>query len=531
MKTISLLKAALSQDMNMFKYSAKRNSSKIKKIMFPIFLFVLVSFSIGTYAYMIAEKLAPFNLTYVMLSMFVIMVTMLTFIGGIYKSQGILFDAKDNDLLFSLPIKRTQILFVRIFKLYLFEFIYNLMFILPALCVYGYFVKPSISFYILSILMTILIPIIPAVISCFIGYLIKLLSAKSKKKRLIQTILSGIVFIAFFYLSFNIETFIENIADKATSINDMLTKIYYPLGLYINLITNFKILDLLKLLLVNIIPLLIFIMIGSIYYFKIIFKSKEISIIKKTRKGRIKSRKPIISLARKELKRYLSSPIYMFNTGFGLLILITFTIYLCYKGGSALSINFENFNFSDVPISVFYYFFILVVGFLTSISSSSISLEGKTMNITKSLPVSEIDILNSKILACFIIELPFMLFSSLLFFIRFKVTFFYIILILLISILSIFINATIGLIVNLKYPKMNASNDTEIVKQSISSVISVFIGMFIVFISIVSAIYLNKYYSLDYILLINITVLLIIALISYILLIKWGEKEYKQINV
>ena len=105
------------------------------------------------------------------------------------------------------------------------------------------------------------------------------------------------------------------------------------------------------------------------------------------------------------------------------------------------------------------------------------------------------------------------------------------VLILLISILSIFINATIGLIVNLKYPKMNASNDTEIVKQSISSVISVFIGMFIIFISIVSAIYLNKYFSLDNILLINITVLLIIAIISYIILIKWGQKEYKQINV
>ena len=126
------------------------------------------------------------------------------------------------------------------------------MFILPALAIYVYFVKPSVSFYLVSILMTILIPIIPAVISCFIGYLIKLLSAKFKKKKLIQTILSGTIFIAFFYLSFNIETFIADIAEKALSINELLTKIYYPLGLYINLITNFKILDLLKLLLVNI---------------------------------------------------------------------------------------------------------------------------------------------------------------------------------------------------------------------------------------------------------------------------------------
>ena len=120
MKTLSLLKAALSQDMNMFKYSAKRNSSKLKKILFPIILFVIVSMAIGTYAYMIGEKLAPYHLTYIMLSMFIIVVIVITFMEGIYKSQGILFDAKDNDLLFSLPIKKSQILFIRIFKLLLF---------------------------------------------------------------------------------------------------------------------------------------------------------------------------------------------------------------------------------------------------------------------------------------------------------------------------------------------------------------------------------------------------------------------------
>ena len=32
MKTFSLLRAILSQDMNLFKYSTKENSSKIKKI-------------------------------------------------------------------------------------------------------------------------------------------------------------------------------------------------------------------------------------------------------------------------------------------------------------------------------------------------------------------------------------------------------------------------------------------------------------------------------------------------------------------
>ena len=35
----------------------------------------------------------------------------------------------------------------------------------------------------------------------------------------------------------------------------------------------------------------------------------------------------------------------------------------------------------------------------------------------------------------------------------------------------------IGIIVNLKYPKMNAKDDVEVVKQSLSSLIAVFVGM------------------------------------------------------
>ena len=258
-KILSLLKAGLSQDMNMFQYNTVKNSNKLKKVFFPIFLFGIVSVSIGAYAYMLAEPLHKVNLTYVMLSMFLTLVTILTFMSGIYKSQGILFDAKDSDLLFSLPIKRSSILFLRIFKLIIFQYIYNLMFLLPAFVVYIIFEKPEPVFYLVSILMTVLIPLIPTVVSSIIGYLVKTISSKFKAKKIIQTILSIIVFLIIYILSLRLNDFIENIATKATSINDMLTKIYYPIGAYIELITDFNILTLVKLILICIVPLIVFI--------------------------------------------------------------------------------------------------------------------------------------------------------------------------------------------------------------------------------------------------------------------------------
>lgn len=532
-KLFSLLKAVLSQDMSMFKYKTGNNASKVKKTLFPIFLFLIVSLSISFYAYMIAEPLHKVNLTFVMLSMFLALVTILTFMSGIYKSQGILFEAKDNDLLFSLPIKRSSILFLRIFKLVLFQYIYNLMFLLPAFIVYIIFEHPGLKFYLISLLMTFLLPIIPTVISSIVGYLVKMISSKFKAKKVIQTILSLIVFLIIYILSLNLNNFIEDIATKATSINDMLTKIYYPIGAYIELINKFNILTLIKLILINTISLILFVYIGSKFYFKIIFRSKEIKTgSKKLKKNDLQEKRtPLKALTIKELKRYFSSPVYMFNTCFGLILILVMSIVLFIKGEASFKDLLKGMDFDiNTTINLLFYGIVLFVGTLTSITSSSISLEGKTINITKSLPISEKMILKSKILMALIIELPFILISDLLFIIKFTPSITYIIILLLLSIITIVLSAIIGLLVNLKYPKLNASSDTEVVKQSASSMISVFIGITIAIISLLGINYFSDKYSPMSLMSINVLILLITTVILYQILINFGPKEYKKLN-
>jgi len=528
MKTFSLIKAVFSQDMSLFKYSAKKNSSKTFRILFPIVMFLIVAFAIGTYSFMIADALHPFNLTYIMISMFIMLVTIISFMEGIYKSQGILFNAKDDNLLFSLPIKKSQILFVRILKLLTFQYMFNLMFILPAFVTYIYFENPGVNFYFISILMSFLIPIIPTVISSVIGYIVKIVSSRFKSKKIIEMIFSLVIFLVIFLLSLKVESFVMNLGENATSINDLLIKIYYPIGLYNNLITNFNIIDLLKLLFINIVPLIIFIIIGSKVYFKIIFKTKETSVKRKkdNKKSLYIKRNKVTRLIIKELKRYFSSPIYMFNTSFGLLLSIVFTIVLCFNDKIESSFNEVGINLS---MPVIFYMLILFIVTLTQITASSISLEGKTINITKSLPISSKLVLKSKILTCFVIELPFLLISDLIFIIKFRLNLLFILLILTLTFISIFLVAVIGLIINLKYPNMDASNDTAVVKQSMSAMASTFIGMFISMGSMILIPYLNTYLEIDLILVLHLLVLIILSIVGYIYLMKKGSIEYNKI--
>ena len=308
-KLISLLKATMSQDMSIFIIKSK-NKSKINKIILPIFLTLVVMFAIGSYAQMFAEVLAPNNLTYIVLTMFIMFTSLLTIIEGIYKSQGILFEAKDNDLLFSLPISKSKIFFTRVFKLISFQFLYNSLFMLPAIVVYAIYEKPNLSFYILSLIMLVLLPIISTIIGCIIGYIIKGLSSKFKARNIIQIVLTSIMLVFIFYFSLNIQGMIANIAQNANSINNVITRIYYPAGLYINLIQNFNILDLVILLAINIIPAILFIYIASIFYFKIISKlgektnnSRKVNL-KKASDKIFKVKSQLSGLINKEMKRF-----------------------------------------------------------------------------------------------------------------------------------------------------------------------------------------------------------------------------------
>lgn len=542
-KLLSLLKATMSQDMSLFRIKA-RNESRARKIVLPIVLALLVMFSVGSYVAILAEELAPSHLTYIVLTIFIMVTSLLTIIEGVYKSQGILFEARDNELLFSLPITQSKIFFIRIFKLITFQFLYNSLFMLPAIIVYAIYEKTNVSFYLISTVMLVLLPIIPTILGCIFGYIIKGLSAKFKARNIMQVLFTSLILLGIFYVSFNMQGMVANIVQNANSIQEIITKIYYPAGLYINLIQNFNILDLVTLLAINIVPAFVFVYVASIFYFKINSKlgekgngNKKVGVAKTTEKT-YRVRTQLSGLIHKEMKRFFSSPVFMVNAGFGMVLMIAVTF--------ALSINFDGMINSmmqgmetEIPIPIgeiknmmpkVFYGFVIFISCMTSITSSMISLEGKSFNITKSLPVETEKILLSKVLTSNILSIPIFLICDVIFFIAFKVAIIDIVFILLASIVMPTLTALIGILMNLKYPKMNATSDTEVVKQSMSSMLSVFMGMFVAILSIAIMIMGNNYNTNLFVAL-ELLTFSIITFMLWRILKKYGAKRFKEINV
>ena len=480
-KYFSLIKASMSEGMNIFKVSTKKQTT-FTKIFLPIFIALIIMDSIYSYSEMIIIQLQPVKMEFVLLTVFILFTSILTLIEGIYKSGNLLFNCKDDNLLLSLPIKRRTVLFTRILKFYIFELLYNSLFILPAIICFAIHTSPSITYYITSFIGLFIFPIIPILVSCFIGSFTTFVSSRFKGKKAVETILTIIFLLGIFYISFNADKLINDIANNSSSINDFITKLYYPAGAYISLITSFSVYKLFEFIIINLGLFIISILIIGKFYFNINSSTKAVKTNKAKGQYKIKNSSPIKALIKKEFSRFLNSTVFITNAGFGLVLYIIACILLVIKFDTISSTIIEinpamTADYIKSSISIILFGLVCFSSFMTSITSSMISLEGKTFNILKSLPTKPYTIVMSKVLAAVIIMIPCILIGDIIVFTKFKFDLLSILLILIASVLFPLLSETIGIIVNLKYPKMDAKNDTEVVKQSMSSAISVFIGM------------------------------------------------------
>lgn len=534
MKLISLIKVSLNHDMNIFRIYTKKQST-FSKIILPLIITFYIMFVIGVYAKLMIDALKPLHLEFIVLTVFSLLVSVMTFIEGVYKSGSLLFNCKDDQLMFSLPIKKSTVLFVRILKFYIFEFLYNSLFLLPGIIIYAYNVNPSWHYYLTSFFALLSLPIVPVALSCLFGFAITYLSSKFKGKNIFQTIFTMLFLVLILYLSYNMNGFITDFAKHASSINDFIIKLYYPVGTYVSLINDFNIKTLLIYIFINITILFVTVFILGKTYFKISSNFKRV-LTSSNKNYVIKSSSKMIAFIKKELNRFFSTPVFITNAGFGLVLYVGACLYASIKFDSIISIilkSFPTMNTDIINSNLPAVMFILIcfVSFMTSITSSMISLESKSFNILKSLPIEPFKIVLYKVLSALVIMLPCILIGDIIIFIRFKFDFISILLLLLASIILPFLSQLIGIIVNLKYPKLDATNDTEIVKQSMSSMVSVFTGMGLLGCTgILIFKMLEKGFTSNMIILSFTLVYGLVSLILSLLLVKTCDKSFKNIT-
>ena len=227
-------------------------------------------------------------------------------------------------------------------------------------------------------------------------------------------------------------------------------------------------------------------------------------------------------MLKKEIKNYFSSFVYVFNTLIGPVALILLTIYLIFDNKIVTMLS------SSVDIKLYIYLLLTFVVSFTNVTCCSISMEKQNFYLLKTLPLSEKEILNSKLKLNVLLVIPSVIFFLIVVYLKGYVKFYDAYLLLFYSCFLNLLISMYGLIVNLKFPMFDALNDQAIVKRSTS----VMIGMILPMVIVITLFSIIMELGINYNHLIEISILVVFALsiITNVILNTWGVKRFRKIN-
>ncbi len=429
-------------------------------------LLIALAYVVG-FEIMLAEAVLP-SLPWLYYGIFTIVSFSLTFFLSIFETKSELFECRDNELLISMPIKPGDILASRMIIVLLYNYLSDLLFMVPAVIIYGIYTGDIVGI-IGGTIVTLMLPLLSSSLSSGVGYIVARLSKKFKNK----TIMSIIFFLVFFgaymfFIDFAMEGLAEFIEDLIMSLDASagMDTFLYQIG---------------SLSLIRPLPFAIFLVgtlllsflafwIISASYEKVLStsdKAKTYRYVKKT----LVSSSAFTSLLKKEFKRLTTSSTYLINAAIGLVlpIFVIGSVFVSFLTSGEDIATLEGVFHALSPFIPIAAAGIAALGAMTYLSACALSLEGRAFWHIKSMPISSRAVLLSKTMPQIVLSIPFNLITAIAVSIAFKLSFAYSIFVVLIPLVANVLFAFFGTFMNATFPRFDYENEAHIVKRSMSA--------------------------------------------------------------
>lgn len=471
-KILRMLSVQLCAAMSDLLVIGKTGKKKPVYIYTGVLAFIIILSAVSySYSYMLGTGFKMINSLELLPATMFTAACFATLITTILKVKGTVFGFRDYDLLMSLPVGTASIIACRLIILYCFNFIFTIIFMLPMMIAYGFLAKPGTGFYVMSLLLIIFVPLMPLVLASVIGTFIAYLASKFRHSNTLNVIFSVSVIILFLAMQFVTSGDSERLANIGQMISQQLYRLYPPARLYTKAVTTG-----------DWICCMLFIAISAAafaaytFIVKLLFKKINTMLMTaRTRAnyklGELKTASPIKALYIRELKRYFTSSIYVLNTAIGIVMLTVISVAGLFMDLDALLGGEQALDLLKDNLALCLVFFIM----LSCTTMASISLEGRNLWIIKSLPVDPMTVFRSKIAVNLTVCLPALI-DVILLGIIFRLNAARIFLLLLTAAAAALFIAMYGLIINLKLPNFSWTAEVAVVKQSASTMITVFSG-------------------------------------------------------
>ncbi len=417
------------------------------------------------------------------------MAVALSVVGSVFAAQTQLFEAKDNELLLSMPIPPSYILGSRMAALYGQSFLFSAVVLLPSLAVYLQEASPTPLAVVFAVCIFFLLPVLSLSLSCILGWLVALISSRMRRKSLITLILSLGFLAAYFYLYFKMSEYLQLLVLNSQAVGETIRRALFPLYQMGQAAQG----DALAFLWFALCVALPF---AAVYFalartFLKIATTKRGAAKIRYRERTLKVSSQDRALLGKELRRFWSSPTYMLNGALGSVLLLAGAVAAVIKRQDLVML-LGAFPVVSEWTAVFACGVICLVLSMNLITAPSVSLEGKSIWLAQSMPVRGWQVLRAKLLLHMLLTAPPALICSAVLAAVLHLTPAGAVLTVVIPQVFSLLCAALGLALNLLLPRLDWISEAQAVKQSGSAVLALFADWGTVLVLVVLGIFLME---------------------------------------
>ena len=515
--------------------SSKKKRSGFGKIilMSLLFIYVAVVFSImfGMLFFALIKPFQMLGIEWLYFALMSLIIIMLCFVGSVFLVHHEIYEAKDNDILLSLPIKNRDILLSRVFVILILNYIYEILVAGPAFVVYFTQVGMNILQVILFVGVFLTLPLFVLSISCLFGWILAHVLIHVKMKNVITIVLFVIFMFAYFYAVQYIQTYVSWLIMHGESLARSIEKSVYPIyHLALSLQTG-NILSFMIYLICALIPFVIVIYLLSRHFIKLATTKPQVKKVKYTASP-MKQRNIKTALLMRELKHFTSNAMVMLNGAVGILMgIIALIAMFIYKDTIMITIEQLTVLVPQMQdyIAPILCAVIMGISSMNMITASSISLEGDRLWIVKVLPIATKNILDMKIAMHLLLCIPIGLILSIAGSIMLNLDVLEIVIVCILPAAFTTFVALMGLLLNLLRPKFDWVNETVCVKQSMPVLITMLISMAMVFVLCFVYLQINTVISVMMYMVMITAIFMIVDIIFYYMICTWGVRRFEEL--
>jgi ABC-2 type transport system permease protein len=456
--------------------------------------------------------------------------TGLCVISTIFTASAQLFGARDNELLLAMPIKPSAILISRLLVILTFEYGFALLVSLPAFLLWlshGYATAPGIVFFITGF---VLLPLLAMSIALLLAWLLGVITSRLRHKNIFTLALSVGFLLAYFYFYANIQTYIADLVTRGAELAQAFRRGLPPFYAYGRGVAEGDVIRWLLFVLWAALPFTVAVFLLSINYRKVLTTNRG-SVKTVYREKKTKAAGGLSALVRKNLAHYWSKPNVVLNSSIGSLFFLVAAVFVIVKRTDILTyVSMLSPALGNLPPVVLAAVVLVFLNSTNNLSSSLISLEGRNLWITKSIPVAPGKVILSKLCTHLLISGLPCLVASISAAAVLAVTPLDWLIVILLPQASGALIATGGLVINLHFPKFDWTNEVYVVKQSLSAMITVFGSMvMVIVIGVLYIFLLSAVIPVTAFLWLCTLLFAVIAAILYAWLLKAGEKKFAEL--